>query len=298
MLKLSDIKLDHLVAGVTGGAISTAALHPLDLIKVRLQVNDGSCHRPVYKGWIDCGRQVFATEGFVGLYKGVTPNIWGASLSWGFYFFFYNNIKSSMQGGDAKVSLGPTKHMFAAAYSGVLTLILTNPLWVAKTRMCLNYGGSTTPAYSSLPATLFAIWKTEGLRGLYKGFLPGMFGVSHGALQFMTYEELKRSYCKRKDISIDGKLSPLAYITCAALSKSVAVICTYPYQVIRSRLQEQHRPYNGVTHVIRDTYRGEGLKAFYKGVIPNLVRVTPACCITFFIYETMISHFRLQKAAS
>ena len=33
----SNTKLEHLVAGVSGGVISTAILHPLDLIKVRLQ---------------------------------------------------------------------------------------------------------------------------------------------------------------------------------------------------------------------------------------------------------------------
>ena len=50
-------------------------------------VNDGGVNRPVYKGWIDCGRQVYSVEGIRGLYQGVTPNIWGAGLSWGLYFF-------------------------------------------------------------------------------------------------------------------------------------------------------------------------------------------------------------------
>lgn len=39
----------------------------------------------------------------------------------------------------------------------------------------------------------------------------------------------------------------------------------------------------------------EGLTGFYKGFIPNLLRVTPACCITFLVYETMIAAFARQK---
>jgi len=35
--------------------------------------------------------------------------------------------------------------------------------------------------------------------------------------------------------------------------------------------------------------RYEGLKGFYKGLIPGVLRVTPACCITFVVYENMIS---------
>ncbi len=40
--------------------------------------------------------------------------------------------------------------------------------------------------------------------------------------------------------------------------------------------------------------RNEGLLGFYKGVVPNLIRVTPACCITFVVYEN-VSRFLLDQ---
>lgn len=98
----------------------------------------------------------------------------------------------------------------------------------------------------------------------------------------------------------------------AALSKIFAVATTYPYQVVRARLQDQHNSYNGVVDVIRRTWRcstgppeagagnapgrsksipcllrNEGAAGFYKGIIPNIIRVTPACCITFVVYENV-----------
>lgn len=53
---------------------------------------------------------------------------------------------------------------------------------------------------------LVKVYQMEGVRGLYRGFIPGMFGVSHGAIQFMTYEEMKTVYNKHRNLPIDAKL--------------------------------------------------------------------------------------------
>ena len=39
-----------------------------------------------------------------------------------------------------------------------------------------------------------------------QGFLPGVFGISHGALQFMAYEELKTLYNRQRNQPIDTRL--------------------------------------------------------------------------------------------
>lgn len=44
---------------------------------------------------------------------------------------------------------------------------------------------------------------------MFQGFVPGMFGVSHGALQFMTYEEMKNRYNEYRNLPIDIKLVSL-----------------------------------------------------------------------------------------
>lgn len=292
----SQLKYEHLVAGISGGVLSTMVLHPLDLIKIRFQVNDGNQARPTYNGLIHACRSIVTQRGYRGLYQGVIPNVWGAGASWGFYFFFYNAIKTYMQA-DTSTPLGAGHHMLAAAQSGVMTLLITNPIWVVKTRLCLQYDGidkkldtgRSGRRYRGMLDALYKIYRYEGLRGLYKGLVPGLFGVSHGALQFMAYEELKKSYNSYMNLPSNGQLGALEYITFAALSKMFAVLTTYPYQVVRSRLQDQHAQYQGVINTIRITHRGEGWKGFYKGLMPNLLRVTPACCITFVVYEK-ISH--------
>lgn len=126
-------------------------------------------------------------------------------------------------------------HMLAASEAGILTLVMTNPIWVVKTRLCLQYTNDIPNAklsdkfYTGMTDALVKIYKTEGIKGFYRvsftvrfiqmillwlilffslfqGFVPGMFGVSHGALQFMTYEEMKNKYNQYRKLPIDTKL--------------------------------------------------------------------------------------------
>ncbi|GAB6027093.1 hypothetical protein CHUAL_013815 [Chamberlinius hualienensis] len=285
------VRYEHLVAGVSGGVASTLALHPLDLIKIRFAVHDGRSHtRPHYGGVINAFSTIIKQEGFAGLYKGVTPNVWGAGVSWGLYFFFYNGIKGYTEN-YIHSTLGPGYHMLAAAEAGVLTLIFTNPIWVVKTRLCLQFSGTTETnpdkQYRGMIDALGKVYKNEGVIGLYKGFVPGVFGVSHGALQFMAYEELKKLYCSHKEIPPSSPLGTVEYLSFAAISKLFAASVTYPYQVIRARLQDQHSVYTGAWDVVKKTWRFEGISGLYKGLTPYLCHVTPSICIVFVLYEKL-----------
>ncbi|EGI67927.1 Mitochondrial folate transporter/carrier, partial [Acromyrmex echinatior] len=248
-----------------------------------ITVNDGqTTAAPRYHGLRNAIAQIVKTEGVRGLYRGVTPNVLGSGSSWGFYFFFYNTIKTSIQGGNSKKPLGPSMHMFAAADAGVLTLLMTNPIWVVKTRLCLQYADDVKMAESK---------KYHGM-----GLVPGLFGVSHGAIQFMAYEEMKNKYYNYLNVPIDTKLSTTEYIVFAAMSKLIAAASTYPYQVVRARLQDHHHDYRGTWHCIQCTWRYESWRGFYKGLSVNLARVTPATVITFVVYENMLHYLQSRRA--
>ncbi|KAF6776210.1 hypothetical protein AHF37_04807 [Paragonimus kellicotti] len=206
-----------------------------------------------------------------------------------------------------------------------------NPIWVVKTRLCLQYERLAQSAEQSLlphhaqvnlvPGSqiksvstweaLANLWRYEGLIGLYKGYLPGLLGVSHGAIQFTLYELMRNRYNQHhRGRPSNSKLTSLEYLTFASVSKLIAAFLTYPYQVVRSRMQDQHRQYSGLLHVIRELWRqsfpqvgvtaltrscealGEGVMGFYKGLVPNLLRVTPACAITFLVYEQTVDFLK------
>jgi len=295
--------LNHAISGTAAAILSTGALHPLDVVKTRLQVQDGRTaisavvtnfkKVPNYNGTFDAFKMILKIEGPLGLYQGLLPNLIANSLAWGGYFFFYNNAKSRykiLSNGE----LGAREHLLCATEAGLITTVATNPIWVIKTRMQLqlrqlSYDPKNTYDYRSTWDAVKRIATEEGFRGFYKGMIPSIFGVSHGALHFVVYEEFKRFLRKQNE---KHPISSAQYFYAASASKVIASIGTYPYQVIKSRLQEQRNPqpgqevkYNGVIDVIRKMYRFEGIRGFYKGLFANILRVTPATALTLVVYE-------------
>ncbi|RIB00536.1 mitochondrial carrier domain-containing protein [Gigaspora rosea] len=292
---LGNPALDHAVAGFTAGAVSTIILHPLDLIKTRFQADDSikSLSKRHFGATFNTLRSIVHKEGIIGLYRGISPNLAGSTASWGFYFYWYDLIKRWMANGDKLTKLSATQHLLASAEAGAITVFMTNPFWVVKTRMCIT-SRKDPEAYKGLIDGLYQIAKYEGIRGLYKGLVPGLLGVSNGALQFMFYEEMKKWRLRISPEEDRERLDNIEYILVAGSSKTIANVATYPYQLIRTRLNNQKFviKYNGVIDAIRKVYSSEGFLGFYKGLAPNTLRVLPGTCTTFLVYENMSAFFR------
>ncbi|KAL6063030.1 Solute carrier family 25 member 32, variant 2 [Balamuthia mandrillaris] len=239
----------HAVAGLGAGMIATITTYPLDLIKTRFQVQTKWKNATImptstpptqanirYRSLAQALATVARTEGLAGLYAGFSPNLVGSGASWGLYFFFYNKIKRSLAGAERK-ELSAGMHLLAGAVAGVLVSTATNPIWVIKTRMQTQaYGDKDN--YKGLMDGLWRLWREEGIRGLYRGYIPALFGVSHGAVQFMAYEELRKVWTEHlRTHNGDVQMGSLHYMAMGAGSKVFASVVTYPYQVIKSRLQ-------------------------------------------------------------
>ena len=128
------------------------------------------------------------------------------------------------------------------------------------------------------------IYMREGLQGFYRGLTPALFGVSHGALQFMAYDKLKNY---RRQRSPTSQLGTIDYLMLSGLAKLFAGCATYPYQLVRTRLQmyDADRLYGGTRDAVWRIWHQEGVRGFYKGLGPNLLRVMPSTMVTFVIYE-------------
>jgi len=305
----SNVNWKNFAAGVAGGACSTALFHPLELIKIRWQVYESASlkklkilsnsnpnsaapsYRPNYKSLLDTASQVFKTEhGIRGLYRGLMINVIASGSAWGIYFLIYNTLKNRHLK-ENKLHLA--NYTLDATIAGVTTIFITNPLFLIKTRMCLQYNeqavSKTNVKYKNSWQAFKVLLKTDGFLGMYKGIIPGLFGTLNGTIQMVTYDLMKSwwiDHLKKKNES--HKLDSSHYSLFSSLSKILAVACTFPFQLVRTRLQDQHQDYKNLTDVVIKTYKNEKIYGFYKGLLPCLLRVTPAAALTFIVYENLL----------
>lgn len=102
----------------------------------------------------------------------------------------------------------------------------------------------------------------------------------------MAYEQMKK-YRRASIARGQNDLSNTDFLICSGMSKLIAGSVTYPYQVIRARLQtyDADRTYKNARDVVAQVWKWEGMLGFYKGLGPNLLRVVPSSCVTFLVYE-------------
>ncbi|XP_052191388.1 folate transporter 1, chloroplastic isoform X4 [Diospyros lotus] len=309
VLKSVDWQWENATAGAVAGLATVSFSHPLDVVRTRFQVSDGrtSSSLPAYKNTPHALWTIARTEGFRGLYAGFYPAVIGSTISWGLYFFFYSKAKQRYSKGHQELS--PGLHLASAAEGGALVCLCTNPIWLVKTRLQLQTPLHQTRPYSGLYDAVRTILKEEGWAALYKGLLPGLFLVTHGAIQFTAYEELRkvlvgfRSKETEDEFSAAELLTTIDYATLGASSKLTAVLLTYPFQVIRSRLQQRPSKdgipiYMDSWHVVKETARFEGLRGFYRGITANLLKNVPAASVTFVVYENVLNMLKLARRNS
>ncbi|OQR91336.1 mitochondrial folate transporter/carrier [Achlya hypogyna] len=273
--------LQHCVAGIVAGGFSTAVLYPLDLVKVRYQVHEQSPR--AYKSLLHAFTSLVKAPGAThwhwrAMYQGMSPALYGTTMSWGLYFYFYEHAKTMY----AHSSMPPSiSHFLSGIQAGVLCVPLTNPIWLIKVRMQVQ--GTQVP-YKSVSDAFRRIVVEEGVGALYKGAVPALFLTTHGAFKFVAYEKLKTLY---KD-HVSAEMSIPASLTIGALSQAFASTATYPYQVIKARLQ-QGGPladkYKGTWDCTKRIVKFEGVTGLYKGLTPNLIKVLPNGALIFAVYE-------------
>lgn len=297
----------EIISGLLAGFSTTVITHPLDLIKIRLQLSPELVKKPfqsLYNIIGDINKE--ATKDFMNhrsnnllhrtklpfqikqYYRGITPNLLGNISAWSLYFSLYAEFKGVIKSGS-----NTANYFVSSALAGISCTLLTNPIWVLKTRI-LGSSKSQVNAYKSLWDGVSSILKKEGVLSFWKGTIPSMFQVFQGSLQFTFYDKTKDYFIHRK-YHTNSELNTFEFAIASAFSRITSMVIMYPSQVIKARLQDYNfnNEKRSITSIVQNVWKNEGhWRGFYKGIGANMLRVVPATSITFVVYESVKKYLR------
>lgn len=171
----------RLVAGACAGMTATALTHPLDTVRLRLALPNSG-----YNGMGHAVATMVRTEGVVSLYKGLVPTLIGIAPYAALNFASYDLLKRyAYEGG--RIQQSTVSNLLMGATAGTVAATVCYPLDTVRRRMQMK--GSM---YKNQADALATIWKTEGLRGFYRGWAANTLKVvPQNAIRFVSYETLK-----------------------------------------------------------------------------------------------------------
>lgn len=300
----------HLFAGGCSGTVGAIVTCPLEVLKTRLQ-SSGLALRPVFQvqlgtvgstgvirpgpstvspGLLQVLRSILEKEGPRSLFRGLGPNLVGVAPSRAIYFAAYSKSKEMFNGVFVPNS-GPV-HMSSAGFAAFVTNSLMNPIWMVKTRMQLEKKARGEKKMNALQCARY-VYRTEGMRGFYRGLTASYAGISETMICFLIYETLKKHLAEQQLNSRNGQTDKgvsdfLKLMMAAAFSKGCASCVAYPHEVIRTRLREEGSKYKYFFQTGRLIMVEEGYAAFYRGLVPQLIRQIPNTAIVLSSYELIV----------
>lgn len=167
------------------------------------------------------------------------------------------------------------------AISSISSSLFLHPFQVLSTNMMINYKNNKP---LSLLETVKTIFKTEGLRGFYRGTSIAVFKTTFGsAIYFGALENTKHILSDK----YKSKLSPIAInFISAAISRTLQMISVAPLNVIKTRLEVNgFSSYDNIFDALKKIKRDEGYRGYFHGLESTLVKEVPYSAMFYTTYE-------------
>ncbi|KAL6814775.1 mitochondrial carrier [Trichoderma camerunense] len=312
-LKDEGSKLQVVSAGAIAGLVSRFIVAPLDVVKIRLQLQPYSLsdplaplrEAPAYRGTVRTIKHILRHEGLTGLWKGNVP----AELMYVCYsavqFTTYRSTTVFLQTALPTRMPDSAETFVAGAVSGAAATGATYPLDLLRTRFAAQ---GRHRVYSSLRGALWDIYRDEGPKGFFRGLGPALGQIiPFMGIFFASYEGLR--------LQLGHLHLPWGSgdATAGIVASVVAKTAVFPLDLVRKRIQVQGPTrskyvyndipiYTSAVRGIRSIYRTEGLRGLYKGLPISLVKAAPSSAITLWTYERslklLMSFDKHEKEAS
>ncbi|KAL2156644.1 hypothetical protein VTH82DRAFT_1389 [Thermothelomyces myriococcoides] len=286
----------NLIAGGGAGMMEALVCHPLDTIKVRMQLSRRGRQPGMPKrGFIRTGVEIVRKETPLGLYKGLGAVLTGIIPKMAIRFTSFEWYKQLLSDKHTGVLSGQSLFLAGLAAGVTEAVAVVTPMEVVKIRLQAQHHSMAdpldVPKYRNAAHALYTIVREEGAGALYRGVsLTALRQGSNQAANFTAYTYLKEWLYQWQPEYKGGNLPSYQTTIIGLVSGAMGPLSNAPIDTIKTRLQkmkaeEGTTALQRITKIASDMFKQEGFHAFYKGITPRIMRVAPGQAVTFTVYE-------------
>ncbi|CAN1762010.1 Mitochondrial carrier protein CoAc2 [Linum perenne] len=293
----------ELVAGGVAGGIAKTVVAPLERVKILFQTR-----RDEFKaiGLLGSIKKIGRTEGIKGFYRGNGASVARIVPYAALHYMTYEQYRRWIIHSFPDVGRGPVLDLVAGSFAGGTAVLFTYPLDLVRTKLAyqvvgvpkLNLPGvvGSEQMYRGIADCFAKTFRESGLRGLYRGVAPSLYGIfPYAGLKFYIYEEMKRNVPEkhRKDIAVK--------LVCGSVAGLLGQTFTYPLDVVRRQMQVQRlsssssAELKGTMETLIMIAEKQGWKQLFSGLSINYMKVVPSVAIGFTIYDVVKSCLRVPS---
>ncbi|KAG9077116.1 hypothetical protein FS749_011027 [Ceratobasidium sp. UAMH 11750] len=290
---------------------------PLDRVKILFQASNPEFkqYAGTWSGAFKAIQQINSTSGIAGLFQGHSATLLRVFPYAAIKFLAYDRVHFYLM--PTRADETNVKRFFAGASSGTLSVLLTYPLELIRVRMAYQTQSTSRHAFINAvraiyvegneqpvrtspgshtiqrPSSLFAIFP---ISKFYRGFSVTLLGmIPYAGTSFLVWGALRAALLPPPPQSQPGsnptkpRHRPIADLSIGAVSGVIAQTVSYPFEVVRRRLQVggliRPRGFVGWGETVQGIWATQGWRGFFIGLSIGYVKVVPMTAVSFMCWE-------------
>lgn len=271
-------------------AISKTAAAPIERVKLLMQnqaelLRNGTLERK-YTGIGDCFATTYRREGALSFFRGNLPNVLRYFPTQSLNFVFKDVTQSILPRPKSNSKTAEIGYYVASGgLAGSMSLAIVYSLDFARTRLANDLkssGADGKRQYSGLVDCYRQTLRSDGLRGLYRGFCVSAVGIFvYRGFYFGLYDAYKASDLKK----LPFMQNPACDFAAAYSITVSSGLLSYPIDTIRRRMMMTSGAkvkYANSFDALRQIVVKEGSAALFRGAGANILRGLAGAGVLFF----------------
>jgi solute carrier family 25 carnitine/acylcarnitine transporter 20/29 len=233
--------------------------------------------RGIFPSMSTCVTETFHKEGVRGFYRGVTPPLFLSGLTNSILFSINQAMTNLVTPADHDKSKPLPLHRtaFAGQLTAPLYVACLTPMEVVKVK--LQVQDPTKRLFSGPLDCIVKIVRNDGVLALQRGYLPTVGSRIVGLPFYFSGYQVAKEFLAPSGSTPPGTKLPLYVPMLSGVVAGLWFWCSnYPLDFIKTQAQAMDGKKISLVDIARSTYRKGGIRAFYVGFAPCMLRSIPA----------------------